>query len=54
MVCDGRLGSAEGPPLCRMDPTHNEPYWDQQVSGGFYYNHTAQAQPWAPAWTERS
>ena len=54
VVCDGRLGSADGPPLCRMDPTHNEPYWDQQVSGGFYYNHTAQAQPWAPAWTERS
>jgi hypothetical protein len=53
-VCDGRRGSIDGPTVCRMDPTHNEPYWDQQVSGGFYYNASAKAQPWAPAWTPRS
>jgi len=37
-----------------MDSTHNEPYWDQQVSGGFYYNTTAAATPWAPAFTKRT
>jgi hypothetical protein len=39
---------------CRMDPTFNEPFWDQQVSGGFFFNVTAKEQPWAPAWTEKT
>ena len=39
--------------VCRFDATFNEPYWDQQVSGGFYYNATAKAPPWAPAWTPK-
>ena len=38
---------------CRHDITYNEPFWDQQVSGGFYYNGTAKAEPWAPGWTSR-
>ena len=41
------------PALCRMDPSANEPYWDQQVSAGFHYNATAAATAWAPAWTPR-
>ena len=28
-VCDGRRGSIDGPAVCCMDSTHNEPYWDQ-------------------------
>jgi len=39
---------------CRMDPGFNEPYWDQQVSGGFFYNHTANATSWAPGWTNKT
>ena len=38
---------------CRHDMTYNEPFWDQQVSGGFFYNSTAKALPWAPAWTNK-
>jgi hypothetical protein len=38
-ICDGKQGKATID--CRMDPTHNMPYWDQQVSSGFYYNATA-------------
>ena len=30
----------EQPDACRMDPVHNEPYWDQQVSAGFHWNAT--------------
>ena len=44
----------EQPDACRMDATHNEPYWDQQVSSGFHFNATAAATPWAPAWTPRA
>ena len=42
-----------GPPAtaCRHDTTYNEPYWDQQVSGGFFYNATSGPYPWAPGWT---
>ena len=39
--------------VCRFDQTHNVPYWDQQVSGGFYYNATSTA-AWAPSWTPRT
>ena len=28
--------------------------WGQGVSGGFYYNATASATAWAPAWTQRA
>jgi hypothetical protein len=53
----GVMGSTRGsywdPDACRMDPTFNEPYWTQQVSGGFYFNATAPATPWAPAWTTK-
>lgn len=45
IVCDGRLGSIDGPHVCRMDPTHNEPYWNQQVSGGFYFNASVSSYP---------
>ena len=45
IMCDGRLGSIDGPHVCRMDPTHNEPYWNQQVSGGFYFNASVRSCP---------
>lgn len=57
VICDGReLNTSSGleVPLCRHTSTFNEPYWNQQVSGGFYFNGTAAAQPWAPAWTTQS
>ena len=42
------------PEACRFDQTHNTQFWGQGVSGGFYYNATATATAWAPAWTTRA
>jgi hypothetical protein len=42
------------PEACRFDQTHNTQFWGQGVSGGFYYNATASATAWAPAWTQKA
>ena len=40
--------------MCRLDPTFNEPYWDQQVSGGFFYN-ASDGTSWTPrTWGDAS
>ena len=39
---------------CRHDTSFNDNYWQQQVSGGFFYNATAPATHWAPGWTSQT
>lgn len=41
MICD-----ATDPNGCRFDQTYNQQYWNQQVSGGFFYN--ASDETWTP------